>query len=61
MTAIRPGASRPVCDGYDIATEHGVLHFDHEPTEAEVAAAIESLAAPEPERVEVIAEDGAVL
>jgi len=51
--------ARTVCDGYDIATEHGVLHFDHEPTE--VAAAIESLAAPEPERVEVIAEDGAVL
>jgi hypothetical protein len=36
-----------------------VLHFDHEPTEAEVASAMDRLSAPaEAERIEVIAEDG---
>ncbi len=53
--------ARAVCDGFDIPTAHGVLHFDHEPTEAEVEAAIERLAEPVAERIEVIAEDGEAL
>ncbi len=53
--------ARAVCDGCDIATGLGVLHFAHEPTEAEVAAAIERLAEPVAEHIEVIAEDGVAL
>jgi len=54
--------ARAVCDGFDLATEYGVLHFDHEPTGAEVATIIAALtapAAPAP-TIEVVAEDGTV-
>lgn len=49
---------RPTCDGFDVRTPVGVLHFVDEPTEADVAAAIERLTEPVTERIEVIAEDG---
>jgi hypothetical protein len=53
-------AHRAVCDGYDVHTEHGVLHFDHAASDEEIEAALSSLeAAPPTESVE--AEDGVVV
>lgn len=54
---------RPVCDGFDVSTPVGVLHFASEPTADDVAALVASLSAPaavEPS-VSVIAEDGEVV
>jgi hypothetical protein len=60
MSSVDHAGSRAVCDGYDVNTEHGVLHFTYEPSEADVAAVIERLSQqPEPELIE--AEDGVVV
>lgn len=54
---------RAVCDGFDVATPVGVLHFASEPSPAEVEAAVAALSAPSPEiepTIVVVAEDGTV-
>lgn len=33
--------SHQVCDGFDVHTDVCVLHFDHDPTDAEIKSAIE--------------------
>lgn len=52
---------RPVCDGFDVPTEAGVLHFGDEPSQESVAALVVSLTAPVVPSVSVEAEDGEVL
>jgi hypothetical protein len=60
MSSVDHAGSRAVCDGYDVNTEHGVLHFTYEPSEADVADVIKRLSQqPEPELIE--AEDGVVV
>jgi len=53
---------RRVCDGWDVTTEVGVLHFTSEPSEADVARVVESITAAQvvvPADVE--AEDGTLV
>jgi len=53
---------RNVCDGFDVSTEIGVLHFPYEPTEEDVARVVESITAAQvvvPADVE--AEDGTLV
>lgn len=38
--------ARARTDGYDVVTDVGVLHFDHEPEDSEVAALVAALSAP---------------
>jgi len=52
--------SRAVCDGYDVDTGYGVLHFTYEPSEADVAVVIKRLSQ-QPERESIEAEDGVVV
>ena len=41
---------RPMCDGYDVSTEVGVIHYASMPTEADIASTIAAIKdAPEPE------------
>lgn len=50
--------ARARTDGYDVATDVGVLHFDHEPEDSEVVALVAALSAPPEEPVNVEAEEG---
>lgn len=48
---------RRVCDGYDVQTDVGILHFTQKPTETEILDTITNLTVV-PELTEVVAEDG---
>jgi hypothetical protein len=57
--------TQKVCDGYDVDTENGIIHFTTEPTPADIDMAIATRIAMEEAilqlSVDIIAEDGTVL
>lgn len=57
MSSVDHAGARAVCDGYDVDTESGVLHFTYAPSEADVAVVVERRSQ-QPERESIEAEDG---